>query len=276
MPIKLSKPVNNATRQHSVVDYGSLDKIRPEKNLTIGKKRLSGRDSRGRLVLSGRGSGSKRLYRFVDFKQDKYLGLKSKVISIQYDPNRSAFIALIEHPDKQRSYIIAPEKIKKGSEITCDQKAAIKLGNRLQIKNIPTSMQIHNIELSKNGGGKLVRSAGAYAMILGIDGKYAQIKLPSGEVRRVLSEGYATIGVVSNIDKSKEKIGKAGRVRNMGKRPHVRGKAKNPCDHPHGGGEGGSPIGMKYPKTPWGAPALGRRTRNKKNKSSLHIITRRK
>lgn len=276
MPIKISKPTNNARRQLSFVSFLGLSKIKKCKKLVVGKKRLSGRNKNGQLVISGRGSGAKRLYRFVDFRQNQQLGEKAKVKSLEYDPNRSAFISLIEYKNGELSYIISPEKLKIGSEIECNEKTTIKVGNRLKIKNIPPSMPIFNIELNENGGGKIARSAGSYATILGVDGKYAQIKMPSGEIRKVLSESYATIGMPSNVDNSKQKIGKAGRVRNMGIRPSVRGKAKNPCDHPHGGGEGGSPIGMKYPKTPWGAPALGRRTRNKKNKSSQLILNRRK
>lgn len=276
MPIKISKPTNNARRQLSFVSFLGLSKTKKCKKLVAGKKRLSGRNKNGQLVISGRGCGAKRLYRFVDFRQNQLMGERAKVKSLEYDPNRSAFISLIEYKNGEVSYILSPEKLKIGSEIECSEKTTIKVGNRLKIKNIPPSMPIFNIELNENGGGKIARSAGSYATILGVDGKYAQIKMPSGEIRKVLSENYATIGMPSNIDNSKQKIGKAGRVRNMGIRPSVRGKAKNPCDHPHGGGEGGSPIGMKYPKTPWGAPALGRRTRNKKNKSSQLILNRRK
>jgi large subunit ribosomal protein L2 len=276
MAIRTVKPTGNARRQLSYTDWSLISKERPTKSLTAGKKRISGRDSNGRLVISGRGSGSKRLYRLVDFSRIKYLGKEAKVIEIEYDPNRSAFIALIQYENGDKSYILAPDKIKKGATVICDDKTLARVGNRMKLKNIPFSTQVHNVELNAGKAGQLCRSAGNYATLMGADGKYSIMRMPSGEVRKVLSECFASIGIVSNNDHANITVGKAGRKRLMGIRPSVRGKAKNPCDHPHGGGEGGCSIGMPYPKTPWGKPALGRRTRNKKKKSQSFILNRRK
>jgi len=276
MATRRVKPTTNARRQLSYTQTKNLDKFSKVKSLTSGLKRVSGRDSGGRLVVSGRGGGSKRLYRQVDFKRTEFLGKEAEIKSIEYDPNRSAFIALALYENGQRSYILAPDTLEKGQKIVCDEKTLVKIGNRMKLKNIPASTLIHNIELTSGKGGQICRSAGNSATLLGVDGKFAHLRMPSSETRKVLAENYATIGIVSNTDHSNIKVGKAGRVRLMGRRPTVRGKAKNPCDHPHGGGEGKSPIGMKYPKTPWGAPALGRRTRRKKKPSSLLIMSRRK
>jgi len=276
MPIRIVKPTGNARRQMSVTDFSHLDKIAPEKRLTSGMKRSSGRNSKGQLVVRRKGCGAKRLYRLIDFSSATKIGQKATVKSIEYDPNRSANIALVQYEDNQKAYVIAPDKLVKGTEITCSEKTLVKVGNRMKLKNIPVSSQIHNIELVSGKGGQVCRSAGSAATLLGVDGKYAQLRMPSGEVRKVLAENYATIGIVSNIDHSNVKIGKAGRSRHMGIRPHVRGKAMNPCDHPHGGGEGATSIGMKYPKTKWGAPALGPRTRNKKKPGASLRLSRRK
>jgi len=276
MPTRKVKPTNNARRQMSYTDNSALTSKKPVKGLVFGIKRGSGRNSAGQLVVARRGSGVKRLYRMVDFSRTEFLGKEAKVIALEYDPNRSANIALIQYEDGTKSYIVAPDKIKVNSTIVCDEKTLVKVGNRMKLKNIPVSTQIHNIELTQGKAGQICRSAGNFATLLGVDGKYALLRMPSGETRKVISENYATIGVVSNGDHGNIKLGKAGRVRLMGKRPSVRGKAKNPCDHPHGGGEGGTSIGMPYPKTPWGKPALGRRTRNKKNRSSILIVNRRK
>ncbi len=276
MAIKVSKPTGNARRQLSVTDFSVLSKTKRSKALTIGKKRLSGRGKNGELLVSGRGGGSKKLYRIVDFSRLSHLGKKAIVFGLEYDPNRSAFIALIEYENGEKSYIIAPDGLKKDKEVICDEKTLVRVGNRMKLENIPVATVLHNIELTPGKGGQICRSAGNIATLLGFDGKYAQLKMPSGEVRKVLKSCYASIGSVSNLDHVNIKVGKAGRVRLSGRRPSVRGKAKNPVDHPHGGGEGGAPIGMKYPKTPWGAPALGRRTRNKKKKSGSLIMNRRK
>lgn len=261
----------------SVSSFEVVDKKAPrEKGLTFGIKRNSGRNSAGQLIVRRRGGGAKKLYRMVDFKRAGHLGEKATVISVQYDPNRSAYIALIQYESGEKSYILAPLNLKKGMEVVCDEKTLVKVGNQMKLKNIPVSTQIHNIELVSGKGGQICRSAGSFATLLGVDGKFAQLRMPSGEVRKVLAENFAAIGVVSNLDHSNIKIGKAGRTRFLGKRPSVRGKAMNPCDHPHGGGEGGTSIGMSHPKTPWGAPALGPRTRNKKKPGASFILSRRK
>lgn len=275
MPIKKSKPTTNARRKLSYLVL-DVDKVRPERSLTFGVKRGSGRNHAGQLVVAHKGGGAKRKYRLIDFKMTDYLGQKAEVMSLQYDPNRSANIALIQYPDGTKSYIIASSELKRGQTIVCDAKTPIKPSNRMKLENIPPSTQIHNIELTPNKGGQICRSAGSFATLLGIDQDYALIRLSSGEVRKTPKSGFASIGIVSNIDHSNVVIGKAGRVRMMGIRPTVLGKSKNPCDHPHGGGEGHTSIGMKYPKTPWGAPALGKRTRNKKKSTSKLIVSRKK
>ena len=259
----------------SYLDF-QVDKVKPEKSLTFGIKRGSGRDNKGELVVMHKGGGAKRKYRMVDLDMTSHLGEKATVSSIQYDPNRSANIALVEYPDATKAYVLAPENLEVGQIIITDEKAPAKLGNRMKLKNIPASTQIHNIELTPGKGGQMARSAGNFATLLGVDGIYAIVRMPSLETRKILAECYASIGIISNIDHNKVVIGKAGRSRHLGIRPTVLGKEKNPVDHPHGGGEGHSPIGMKYPKTPWGAPALGKRTRNKKRPSQKLIIARRK
>jgi large subunit ribosomal protein L2 len=275
MPIKRVKPTNNARRKLTYQVF-NVDKVKAEKSLTFGVKRTSGRNHAGQLVVMHKGGGVKRKYRIIDFSMVSHNGKKAKVESIQYDPNRSANIALLSFEDGEKIYIIAPEGLKKGDTVTCDEKAAPKIGNRMKLKNVPVSTQVHNIELNTGKGAQICRSAGSFATVLGIDGKNALLRLTSGEVRKVPAENYASIGVVSNIDHSKVIIGKAGRKRHMGIKPTVLGKSKNPNDHPHGGGEGHTSVGLKYPKTPWGAPALGRRTRNKKKPSSKLILSRRK
>lgn len=276
MALKVAKPTGNARRQISVTDFSGLQKTKRIKGLTFGKKRLSGRSKNGELLISARGGGSKRIYRMVDFSRLSHLDEKATVISVEYDPNRSAFISVIEYESGEKSYILAPDGLKKDDNVVCGEKTLVKVGNRMMLSNIPVSTVIHNIELTPGKGGQICRSAGNIATLLGFDGKYAQLRLPSSELRKVLKTCYASIGVVSNLDHGNIKVGKAGRKRLMGIRPSVRGKAKNPCDHPHGGGEGANSIGMKYPKTPWGAPALGRRTRNKKKSSQSLIMSRRK
>jgi large subunit ribosomal protein L2 len=275
MSIRIAKPTGNARRQLSFVKF-DVTKDRPEKALSYGKKRISGRNSYGRITVRNRGGGSKRLFREVDLSRIAMSGKPAKVLSLQYDPNRSANIALVEYEDGQRSYLLSPEKLKPGMSVVCSEKTAVRVGNRMKLKNIPPSSEVFNIELVGQHGGQIARSAGSAAILLGVDGDFAQIRMPSGEVRKVSCECYATIGNVSNQDHSKEMIGKAGRKRSFGRRPHVRGKARNPVDHPHGGGEGGTSIGMPHPKTPWGMPALGHKTRRKKNKSSKLILQKRK
>lgn len=274
MPIKSVKPTSNARRNMSYVIF-DVDKKRPTKKLTFGKNKISGRNNSGRITVRNRGAGAKRLNRIVNNKQFGSEQSKIKVLSIEYDPNRSANIALIEDENGKLSYILAPNKLRKGANVGCAESMPIRIGNRLKLKNIPSSTQLFNVEIDQGKGGQISRSAGTYAILLGIDSKYAQIKMPSGEIRKVSKECYATIGVASNVDNSKELVGKAGRKRLFGKRPHVRGKARNPVDHPHGGGEGGTGIGLKHPKTPWGMPALGHKTRKKHNRSSSLIIEKR-
>ncbi|MCP6719610.1 MAG: 50S ribosomal protein L2 [Patescibacteria group bacterium] len=251
-----------------------LSKKKPEKGLLLYLKKNSGRGSSGRITVRHRGGGVKRLYRIVDFGQEK-LDIKGKVIALEYDPNRTAFLALIEYQDGTKRYVLAPFKLKVEDEVICSEKAEIKIGNRARLENIPVGTEVHNIELEQGRGGKVVRSAGTSAKILAHEGKYAHLNMPSGEVRKVFKECFASVGQVSHPEKRFEKIGKAGTKRLRGWRPTVRGTVMNPPDHPHGGGTGKSPIGMKHPKTPWGKIAFGVRTRRKKWTDKL-IIKRRK
>jgi len=272
MVVKLLKPTSAGRRKMSVIAWGPmLTKDGPVvKGLLRGIKRHSGRNNRGVITVRCRGGGAKHKLRLVDLRQTK-LGIPATVKAIEYDPNRSAYIALIYFLDGEKSYILAPADLKVGDKVVYNENTKIKVGNRLALKNIPTGIAIHNIELQPGKGGQMVRSAGSFAMLTGFDRGYAQVKMPSGEIRIVPENAYASIGAVSNPDHSNVRIGKAGRKRLMGRRPHVRGKAKNPVDHPHGGGEGNSPIGLKHPKTPWGKPTKGYKTR-KRNKSSRYII----
>ncbi|MFC1632886.1 50S ribosomal protein L2 [Patescibacteria group bacterium] len=277
MAIKLYKPTTPARRHTSVVDYSELTKKRPEKGLSKKLKTNSGRNAQGKITIRHRQGGAKKLYRAIDFKRDKW-EVPGLVKSLEYDPNRSAFIALVTYPDGEKRYIIAPEKLKVGQTVVASRKAEteIKLGNHLTMKHIPVGTFVHNIELTEGQGGQIVRSAGSGAMITAKEGEYALLRLPSGEIRRVSKSNGATIGTVSNSDHNKVRLGLAGRKRRMGWRPQVLGKSMNPCDHPHGGGEGHSPIGLKHPKTPWGKPALGPRTRRKNKYSDRHIIKSRR
>lgn len=275
MPVIKTKPVNNALRQHSVLVFGVAKKKR-EKSLCLGIAKSCGRNNRGIITAQNRGGGARKVYRMVDFKQTSFLGKVATISAVEYDPNRTSNIALIQYEDGQKSYIIAAHGMKEGDKVVCDEKAPIRLGNRMKLKNIPLSTEIYNVELDPGRGGQIIKSAGSRAILLAVDDDFAQIKLPSGEVRRVSSECFASVGIVSNTDHSKVVISKAGRKRHMGVRPHVRGKAKNPCDHPHGGGEGNTSIGLKRPKTPWGMPALGHKTRKKKKPTSKLIVRRRK
>jgi len=272
MAIKVLKPNINSQRSRSYVDFSDTDKYSEKKSLRKINKKSAGRNNSGKITLAHRGGGSKRFYRIVNFSQ---LLDSAKIVAIEYDPNRSANIALIEYPNGKFDYILASDKAKVGSSVHCDEKTSVKNGNRMPLKNIPIGTAIYNIEILPNQGGKFCRSAGNSASLLSIDGQIAQIKLPSSEVRRVSSECFASIGSVGNSDHMNISIGCAGRIRHLGIRPTVRGKAKNPCDHPHGGGEGGTSIGLKYPKTPWGLPTLGFRTRNRKKKTQKQIIKRR-
>ena len=276
MPILKPKPTGNARRQITYLK-SEADKQTPEKSLTSGRMRRSGRNHAGQLVVAHKGGGAKRKYRLIDFNMSSKLGVKATIDSIQYDPNRSADIALVVYETGEKSYILASSTLKKGQTVVCDEKTPVRIGNRMKLANIPLSTQIHNIETAPGKGGQICRSAGTFATLVGVDSGFAQLRMPSGEVRKIQSEGYATIGIVSNIDHSKVVVGKAGRKRHMGVKPTVLGKSKNPCDHPHGGGEGHTSIGIKKgPKTPWGALALGPRTRNRKKPSSKLILSRRK
>jgi large subunit ribosomal protein L2 len=274
MPKKY-KPTTPARRQMMGYDFSNLSKVEPLKKLTAGFKRSKGRNNQGRITTRHRGGGVKRLYRLIDFKQEK-MDIPAKVFSIEYDPNRTARIARLHYADGEKRYILAPEGLKVGDEIIVSEKTDLKPGNRMRLKNIPQGTIIHNIELSPNKGGELVRSAGSGATVLAHEGKYVQVVLPSSEIRRFHGDVMASIGQLSNVEHSSITIGKAGRSRLLGRRPAVRGSAMNPVDHPHGGGEGRQGIGLKYPKTPWGKPALGVKTRNKKKKSGKFIVRRRK
>jgi large subunit ribosomal protein L2 len=274
MPIRTYKPTTPSLRNMSRDTFEHITKTKPEKSLTVSKKSMAGRNNQGKLTVRHRGGGHKRKYRLVDFKRTDKLGIPATVKAVEYDPNRSAYIILVAYKDGEKRYHLAPHEIQVGDEIVCAKKAKIKTGNRMEVRNIPVGYPIFNIELQPNKGGQIVKSAGNSSKVVSLDGPKAQIELPSGEVRLVEKSCMATIGIVSNIDHSNIKIGKAGRKRWMGKKPQVRGKAMNPNDHPHGGGEGGSPIGMKHPKTPWGRPALGVKTRRRKYTNKFIVKSR--
>ena len=275
MGIKKFKPTSPALRQMTVSTFEEITKKEPEKSLLAPLKKTAGRNARGVITVRHKGGGSKRKYRIIDFKRNKD-GIPGKVSAIEYDPNRSANIALINYADGEKRYIIAPYKLQVGNEIISGDDADIKTGNALRLKKIPVGTTIHNIELKTGKGGQLVRSAGNSAQLMAKEGKYALVKLPSGETRYISLECRATIGQVGNIDHENITIGKAGRKRHMGIRPTVRGSVMNPNDHPHGGGEGRAPIGRPSPVTPWGKPALGYKTRKKNKKSDKMIVKRRK
>ena len=275
MAIKRYKPTTPGRRFMTSVDYSAiLTTDKPYKGLVIGKKRISGRDNSGRISVRRRGGGHKRKYRIIDFKRDK-IGIPAKVVSIEYDPNRTAFISLVVYRDGEKRYILYPEGLKVGDEIEQGPDVEIKVGNALPIGRIPVGMNIHNIEIHRGRGGQLVRSAGLSAKIMGREGDYTLVKLPSGEIRKIHNECYATIGVVGNADWINVMIGKAGRNRWLGRRPKVRGIAMNPCDHPHGGGEGRS-KGGNHPQSPTGVLAKGYKTRRKRKYSDSMIVRRRK
>lgn len=274
MAIKKYKPTSPARRHMTVSAFEEVTKKEPEKSLLVSLKSKAGRNDQGRITVRHQGGGAKRKYRIVDFRRDKD-GVPAKVAAIEYDPNRSANIALLHYVDGEKRYIISPNGLKVGQMVESGPDSDIKVGNALPLKNIPTGTVIHNIELRAGKGGQLVRSAGNSAQLMAKDGNYAQIRLPSGEVRMVRAECKATIGQVGNTDHENVTIGKAGRKRHMGFRPSVRGSVMNPNDHPHGGGEGRSPIGRPSPVTPWGKPTLGYKTRKKKNESDKYIVKRR-
>ena len=276
MAIKSYKPMTNGTRGMTKLDYSEeITKTTPEKSLVVTLKKKGGRNNQGKITVRHRGGGAKRKYRIIDFKRDKD-GVVGTVSSIEYDPNRSANIALIKYADGEKRYIIAPKGIKVGDKIESGANADIKVGNALPLENIPEGTVVHNVELKAGKGGELARSAGSSVQILGREGKYTLIRLTSGEVRKVLSTCRATIGEVGNADHELVNLGKAGRKRHMGIKPTVRGSVMNPNDHTHGGGEGRAPIGRKGPVTPWGKPALGYKTRKNKKASDKLIVRRRK
>ncbi|MFP4286541.1 MAG: 50S ribosomal protein L2 [Candidatus Izemoplasmataceae bacterium] len=274
MALKKYKAITNGQRHMTSLDYSEITTDQPEKSLIVTLNKKSGRNNQGKITVRHQGGGSKRKYRIIDFKRNKD-GIPGKVATIEYDPNRTANIALINYADGEKRYILAPKGLKVGMVIESGETADIKVGNALPLKNIPVGSTIHNIELQPNKGGQLVRSAGTSAQILGREERYVLVKLASGEVRKILATCRATIGEVGNEDHELVNIGKAGRTRHMGTRPTVRGSVMNPVDHPHGGGEGRQPIGRKSPVTPWGKPALGLKTRKSK-KASERLIVRRK
>ncbi len=274
MAIKNYKPTTPGRRGMSVVDYTQLSKVAPEKSLLAPKNKKAGRNSYGRITIRHRGGGNRQKYRIIDFKRNK-LDVAGTVMTLEYDPNRSAHIALVQYEDGEKRYIIAPAGLKVGDTVTSGASADIKPGNALPLSNIPTGTFIHNVELYPGKGAQLARSAGVMAQLMGKENNLAMIRLPSGEMRNVPLNCMATIGQVGNADHANVQIGKAGRKRHMGWRPTVRGSVMNPCDHPHGGGEGKSPIGRSGPVTPWGKPALGYKTRKTKNRSDKFIVKRR-
>ncbi len=275
MPIRIYKPTSPARRHTSVDTFEDITTNTPHKALLVIKKKHSGRNFQGKITVRHRGGGAKQYHRLVDFKQDRF-DIPALVKTIEYDPNRSGRIALIAYVDGVKQYVLAPQGLKVGdSVITSMSKQKVAPGNRMPIEHIPVGVNVYNIEVSPGKGAQMVRSAGTLAKIMAVEGEYAQLKLPSGEIRKILKKCLATVGEVSNPDHMHVRIGKAGRMRHMGFRPSVRGKAMNPVDHPHGGGEGHNPIGLKHPKTPWGKPALGVKTRTNKITTKF-IVSRRK
>ena len=274
MAIKFYNPTTPGRRDMSTIDYSGLSKVAPERSLLEPMKKHSGRNSYGRITVRHRGGGNRTKYRVIDFKRGK-VGVSAEVKTIEYDPNRSAHIALVQYEDGEKRYIVAPYGLKVGDKVVSGPEADIIAGNALPLANIPVGTFIHNIELYPGKGAQLARSAGVMAQLMAKENKYALVRLPSGELRNIPSECYAVVGQVSNIDHANVSYGKAGRVRHMGWRPTVRGSVMNPCDHPHGGGEGKSPIGRPGPVTPWGKPALGYKTRNKHQRSDKFIVRRR-
>ncbi len=273
MPNKQFKPTSPGRRGMTGFSFDEITKSTPERKLIIAKKRTAGRNQQGRLTVRHRGGGAKRFIRIIDFKRDK-TGVPGKVAAIEYDPGRTGRIALIHYVDGEKRYILAPQGLAVGDTISSGPEAELKTGNALPLTNIPTGMLVHNIEMQPGHGGQLARGAGTGAQLMAKEGATCLLRLPSGEMRRVPSSCLATLGQMGNVENSLIKLGKAGRSRWMGRRPSVRGAAMNPSDHPHGGGEGKAPIGMPGPKTPWGKPAMGKRTRTKKP-SDKHIVRRR-
>ena len=274
MAIKFYKPTTPGRRQMTVTDYSVLSKVEPEKSLLTVIKATSGRNNTGRITVRHRGGGNRRKYRIIDFKRD-LIGQPAVVRTLEYDPNRSAFIALVEYESGVKRYIVAPNGLKVGDTVMSGEAADIKVGNALPLQNIPTGTFVHNVELYPGRGAQMARAAGVMAQLMAKEGSFALLRLPSGELRRVPVACMATVGQVGNIDHENVSLGKAGRTRHRGVRPTVRGSVMNPVDHPHGGGEGKSPIGRPGPVTPWGKPALGYKTRDKHHRSDKYIVKRR-
>lgn len=274
MAIKTYKPTTPSRRMMASPAFELITRAKPEKSLVESVKKNSGRNNTGRITSRHRGGGAKKIYRIIDFKRNK-IGVVGTVAHIEYDPNRTANIALIQYEDGEKRYILHPVGLNVGDKIEAGEHVDIKVGNALKLRDIPVGTLIHNIEMKPEKGGQLARSAGSYAQLMGKEGNYAQLRLPSGEMRVVLLDCMATIGQVGNLDHELVNMGKAGKKRLTGRRPHVRGSAMNPVDHPHGGGEGRAPIGRPSPMTPWGKPALGLKTRKKKKHSDKYIIRRR-
>lgn len=275
MGTKKFRPITPSLRNMTVSDFSEITKKTPEKSLLAVKKQKSGRNSYGRITVRHQGGGNRQKYRIIDFKRNK-VDMYAEVIGIEYDPNRSANIALIKYEDGTLSYILAPKGLKVGEKVISSDKADIKPGNCMKLENIPVGTLVHNVEINPNQGAKLVRVAGQSAQLMAKEGKYAHLRLPSGEMRLVLANCKATIGVIGNEEHENISLGKAGKTRHLGIRPTVRGSAMNPNDHPHGGGEGKAPVGHAGPMTPWGKPALGYKTRDKHKKSNRLITKRRK
>ena len=273
MAIITKKPTSPAVRQYTKLDYSTLTKKEPEKSLLVSKKKTGGRNSFGRITVRHIGGGNKQKYRIIDFKRNKD-DIQATVVSIEYDPNRSANIALLQYVDGEKRYILAPEGLNVGAKVMSGENAEISVGNCLPLANMPVGVTIHNIEMQPKQGGAIARSAGIEAMLMAKENGRATLRLPSGEMRTVDLKCRATIGQVGNLDHGIVSLGKAGRKRHMGVRPHVRGAVMNPVDHPHGGGEGKNPVGHKAPMTPWGKISYGRKTRNKRKTSSRFIIKR--
>jgi large subunit ribosomal protein L2 len=275
MPLKNLRPITPGTRNAVRPSFEEITTRKPEKSLLAPLAKHGGRNNRGHITTRSRGGGPRRMYRIIDFKRRKE-GVPGRVVAIEYDPNRTTRIALIYYADGEKSYILAPQGLSVDDWVQAGPNAEIKPGNSLRLRNIPTGTVVHNVELTPDRGGQMVRSAGSSAQVLSREGEYVLLRLPSGEMRRILLNCRASIGQLSNPDHKNESLGKAGRSRNLGRRPHVRGVAMNPVDHPHGGGEGRSPIGMPGPKSPTGKPTLGHRTRNKKKASGRFVVRSRR
>ena len=275
MGIRLYRAYTPATRNRSISTFEELTTNKPETTLVKANHRARGRNNRGVITSRHRGGGHKKLYRIVDFKRNK-IGISAKVVSIQYDPNRNARIALLHYSDGEKRYILHPRNLQVNDSIISNINAPVVVGNAMPLWNMPLGTEVHNIEIQPGSGGKIARAAGSFAQLVAKEGEYVTLKLGSGEIRLVHKNCWATIGQVGNVDATNIRLGKAGRTRWLGKRPHVRGSVMNPCDHPHGGGEGRCPIGRARPVSPWGKPALGQKTRSKKRYSSSLILKRRR